>query len=428
MAGGFFRPETEVGKTAPTKEGNEAIMSGNSRSRLLAIARSAETRQTLLAFLADHTDLDSEAHEGDLASLNGAMTAKVEQADILLLDLDPASATELGQLRRLIEGRNGRGAVIATAEGMTLDAARGLFRLGVDDCLDQPLSREKLADALAGARNRLHRRDTVGGGSGAVIAVTRAKGGMGATTLAAHLAIALAEPKSRKEKPKRVAALDLDLQFGDLALHLDLPQTSGMVEVLQDPSRLDSALLAGSMVQHGSGLSILPSPAEPVPLDALSSETAGQLIDLARADFDYVVVDLPLALAGWQETVLGRADQLFMVTQMNVPAIRQSRRLIEILKDEGLYNLPLDVVLNRYVWRLAERGQLRQSEKALDHPFDHYLPNDHKHALEAINRGVSLFEVRKRAPVCRAIREIARQCETQIEARRMGGDTQAMAA
>jgi pilus assembly protein CpaE len=419
MAGGFFRPEP--------KEGNEAVMSGKHRIRLLAMARSGEIKHSMLAFLADHPDLEVETHESDLGSVNGNMAARLDQADILLLDVDPAAPTEIAQLRRLIESRKGRGAVIATSADMTLDVARNLFRLGVDDCLDQPLVREKLADALANARRRLHRREDRGS-HGAVIAVTRAKGGMGATTLAAHLAIALAEPKSRKEKPKRVVAIDLDLQFGDLALHLDLPQTSGMVEVMQDPSRLDSALLAGSLAQHGSGLSILPSPADPVPLDALKSETAGQLIDLARRDFDYVVVDLPLALASWQDTVLGRADKLFLVTQMNVPAIRQTRRLIEILKDEGLFNLPLGVVLNRYVWRLSERAQLRQSEKALDHAFDHYLPNDHKNSLEAINRGLSLFEVRKRAPLCRAIRELAAACETELKAKRRGDDVQDLAA
>ena len=419
MGGGFFGPKP--------KEGNEAVMSGKHRTRLLAMARSGEIKHSMLAFLADHADLAVETHENDLGRVDGAMIARLDQADILLLDVDPATPAEIAQLRRLIESRKGRGAVIATAADMTLDAARDLFRLGVDDCLEQPLMREKLSDALASARHRLHHRGDREG-HGAVIAVTRAKGGMGATTLAAHLAIALGEPKSRKDKPKRVVALDLDLQFGDLALNLDLPQTSGMVEVMQDPSRLDSTLLSGSLVQHGSGLAILPSPADPVPLDALTSETAGQLIDLARRDFDYVVVDLPLALAAWQDTILGRADKLFMVTQMNVPAIRQTRRLIEILQDEGHVNLPLGVVLNRYVWRLSERAQLRQSEKALDHPFDHYLPNDHKNSLEAINRGLSLFEVRKRAPLGRAIRELALATAIELDAKRADAVVKDMAA
>jgi Flp pilus assembly CpaE family ATPase len=65
------------------------------------------------------------------------------------------------------------------------------------------------------------------------------------------------------------------------------------------------------------------------------------------------------------------------------------------------------VVLNRCVWRLTERGRLKQSIRALDQPIDHYVPEDAGLALEAVNRGTPLFELRRRAKLCRSLRQVA---------------------
>ena len=113
----------------------------------------------------------------------------------------------------------------------------------------------------------------------------------------------------------------------------------------------------------------------------------------------------------------GHDRQALLVTQLNVPAIRQTKRLIDILKDEGLYSLPVSIVLNRYVKRFNEHARIRQCNKALDHTIDHYLPEDERTALEAINRGVPLTHVRRRARLCRAIREIAIDCGRELAAR-----------
>jgi Flp pilus assembly CpaE family ATPase len=237
--------------------------------------------------------------------------------------------------------------------------------------------------------------------------VTRAKGGMGASTLAAHLALALCEKPNRRDPERQVALLDLDLQFGDLALMLDLEPNGEMVEIIRDPTRLDGALLRASMLRHKSGLCVLPGPGEFVPLDALPVAAATKLIELAREEFDSVVLDLPLAVPRWLEAVLQHTDQLYVVSQLNVAAIRQTRRLLDFIRDEGHYDVPVSVVLNRYVWRLTERSRLKQAIRALGQAIDHYVPDDAALALEAVNRGTSLFELKRRAKLCRSLRQIA---------------------
>ena len=372
---------------------------------VLAIARSAEFGDSINAMLAAIGDLRVDTRVGDLQSVNGEAVAAFARADVLLVDIDANDERQLRHLGRLVEQRRGT-AILATAQDLSAQGVRGLIRQGVDDFIPQPFELSDMRDAIATARAKLQ-RERADRRSGQVISVTRAKGGMGASTLAAHLALALCEQRPRKEPEKQVALLDLDLQFGDLGLMLDLEPNGEMVEIIRDPTRLDGALLRASMTRHKGGLFVLPAPGEFVPLDALTVAAAVKLIDLAREEFDVVVVDLPLAIPQWLEAVLQRTDQLFVVGQLNVAAIRQTRRLLDFIKEEGHYDLPVAVVLNRYVWRFAERGRLKQAIRALGQPIDHYVPEDAALALEAVNRGTPLFELRRRAKLCRSLRQVA---------------------
>ncbi|HEX6114871.1 MAG TPA: AAA family ATPase [Geminicoccaceae bacterium] len=373
---------------------------------ILAMTRSPEFRDRIGPMLAAMDDVRAETRIGDLHGVNGELVAALERVDVLLVDIDANDERELRHLGEIIEQRRGRTAILATAQDLSAQGVRGLIRQGVDDFIPQPFELPDMQDALATARAKLQKA-RAGRQSGQVISVTRAKGGMGASTLAAHLALALCEKRHRRDPEKRVALFDLDLQFGDLSLMLDLKPSGEMVEIIRDPARLDGALLRASMTQHKSGLFVLPAPGEFVPLDALPAAAAVKLIELARAEFDFVVLDLPLAIPRWLEAVLQQTDQLFLVSQLNVAAIRQTRRLLDFLKEEGHEELPVSVVLNRYVWRFTERGRLKQAIRALGQPIDHFVPDDAALALEAINRGTPLFELRQRAKLCRSLRQVA---------------------
>ena len=381
-------------------------MSRASALTVLAIARSGEFGDSINAMLAAIDDVHVDTCVGDLQSVNGAAVAALERADVLLVDIDPSDHEELRQLGRLVEQRRNGTAILATAQDLSAQGVRGLIRQGVDDFIPQPFELADMREAIATARAKL-RRARANRKSGQVISVTRAKGGMGASTLAAHMALALCEKPHRRDPEKQVALLDFDLQFGDLALMLDLESTGEMVEIIRDPARLDGALLRASMMRHKSGLCVLPAPGEFVPLDALPVAAVVRLIELAREEFDLVVCDLPLAVPQWLEAVLQHTDQLYVVSQLNVAAIRQTRRLLDFIKEEGHYDLPVSVVLNRYAWRFAERARLKQAIRALGQPIDHYVPEDAALALEAVNRGTPLFELRRRAKLCRSLREVA---------------------
>jgi pilus assembly protein CpaE len=394
---------------------------------VLAMTRSAELGERVTPMLAAMDGVRAKTRIGDLHSINGELVAALERVDVLLVDIDANDERELRHLGEIIEQRRGRTAIVATARDLSAQGVRSLIRQGVDDFVPQPFELPDMRDAIATARAKLQQA-RAGRPSGQVITVTRAKGGMGASTLAAHLALALCEKRHRRDPEKQVALLDLDLQFGDLSLMLDLKPSSEMVEIIRDPARLDGALLRASMTQHKSGLFVLPAPSEFVPLDALPAPAVTRLIELARAEFDFVVVDLPLAAPRWLEAVLQQTDQLLLVSQLNVAAIRQTRRLLEFLKEDGHYELPVSVVLNRYVWRWSERSRLKQAIRALGQPIDHFVPDDARLALEAINRGTPLFELRRRAKLCRALRQVAAASLGSMQQRAQTGAPSAHAA
>jgi Flp pilus assembly CpaE family ATPase len=405
----------------------ERNMTRGSALTILATSQSADFGNRISSMLATIENLNVDTRIGDLPSITGETLDVLEHTDVLLVDIDPENERELRQLGRIIEQRRGRTAILATARDLSAQGVRALIRQGVDDFIPQPFEHADLLDAIARARAKL-RQARRGGKLGKVIAVSRAKGGMGASTLAAHIALALSEKRHRQEPDKEVALLDLDLQFGDLSLMLDLEPSNEMVEMIRNPARLDGALLRASMTRHASGLSVLQAPGEVVPLDALPNATAGKLIELAREEFEYVVIDLPLVVPRWLEAVLQHADQLVAVTQLNVAAIRQTRRWLDFLKEEALYDLPVSVVLNRYVWRLGERARLKQAIRALDHPIDHYVPDDTALALEAINRGTPLFEIRRRAKLCRSLRQVTAACVTMMQQREQAANAAAQTA
>ncbi len=383
---------------------------------MLALTRSNEVKNALSGLLMERNDISLETEVGSLKSIGPEFSERLGRASMLLVDLDIENPDELLPLRQIVAERRGHLSVIATAREITAQGVRELVRQGIDDFVPQPLEQQSLLDAIDVAKRKIRQCRGGGPSGGQVITVGRAKGGMGATTLAVNLALSLIEPIG-KEDPKRVCLLDLDVQFGDAALYLDLAPRSDLVDIVQKPTRLDTALLLGAMTEHESGLEVLQAPIEPMPLDALRTETVGRMIDLAQQEFDYVVIDLPLALAAWYEMVLDMTDKLYLVTQLNVPAIRQTRRLMDILKEEGLYNLPVSIVLNRYVRRFNDHARIRQCSRALDCTFDHFLVNDERTAMEAVDRGVALADVHRRSRICRTIRNMALDCRRELAAR-----------
>ena len=188
--------------------------------------------------------------------------------------------------------------VILIAEDLTPASLHQLLREGGDEFVPYPLPEGELSEAIQRVqqvrveepvapemRNRL---SATGDRSGVVIPVHGMAGGTGATTLAVNLAWELAN--CDPEVAPRVCLIDLDLQFGTVATYLDLPRREAVLELLTDTEAMDSEAFMQALLSYEQKLHVLTSPTDMIPLDLLGPADIERLIEMARTNFDYVVI------------------------------------------------------------------------------------------------------------------------------------------
>jgi pilus assembly protein CpaE len=156
----------------------------------------------------------------------------------------------------------------------------------------------------------------------------------------------------------------------------------------------------------------------PVPLDALSADVLGQILSTAKQEFDYVFVDLPRALMSWTEAALAASDLVALVVQLNVSSVRQARRLLDTLQEEGHYAMPISIICNRYVRRWGDSVDVKGAEKALGRKIDYFVANDYGVVMSALNQGIPVSEVKRRCSFVKDVHALAKGAVQQMAAAR----------
>ncbi|MBV8504892.1 MAG: AAA family ATPase, partial [Alphaproteobacteria bacterium] len=167
------------------------------------------------------------------------------------------------------------------------------------------------------------------------------RGGVGATTLAIHLALHLANQQSR-----RVVLLDLDLHTGSCALALNLKPTPGLREALANPLRIDSVFLDRTMAIHGERLFVL-SAEEPLRVDTeFTAEAVDKLVGVLRTQFHYIVADVPRTPTSPYWEALDTADLRIIVADQTLRSVCDTVRLREAFNASGAEHSNM-LVVNR---------------------------------------------------------------------------------
>jgi pilus assembly protein CpaE len=235
-----------------------------------------------------------------------------------------------------------------------------------------------------------------------------AKGGSGATLLAANVAHVMA-----KKLRQSTALVDMDIQFGTLGLNLDIHPKMGIVEVLEYTDQLDAVALKAYMVNHESGVHVLATTLNNVALPReIDIGRLNRLLTTLQSTFDHTVVDLPRQIDLPTTTVLERADHVVITTQQGLSHLRDTKRLYGILHDEvGIDRERLLVVVNRYDAKAAIT--LDDIRKMLqDIPIE-LVPNDYKRVSENINLGIPLYSQSRSAPISKAVVQLAGRLSNQ---------------
>ncbi|MFN3515217.1 MAG: CpaE family protein [Phenylobacterium sp.] len=338
----------------------------------------------------------------------------VTRADAFILALDAAAPGAADRLVAVLQEPNPPRRVIVFLSSPDVAVSRRLLRAGAADVLAAPLSETALAvslERLLATLAAVPQRPPEAG-AGAVVAVMKAGGGVGASALTAQLAALTAA-----EGASRVCVVDLDVQFGAQALYLDVDSTVTLTDVLAATGDPAESGLARLMAASADGVRVLGAPRELMPLEAVRPQTIEALLRALRRDFDLVLIDMPGAWTSWTREALAQAGQILLVTELSVAHAHLVRRQLQELADQGLSHIPLRLICNRCVAEAAAGVGFRAVEAAIGRGFDVKIAEDRKLMGSAVNQGLSVRALRRGSQLERSLRELATLIAPQAAAR-----------
>lgn len=299
--------------------------------------RLAAGRMPLMAFVDAETERmlqETSMMVGRSAIMRGGIAKAIEYLSeqrsphLLIVDISGIDLP-LSQIHALSEVCEPGTNVVALGDHNDVGLYRDLVDAGVSNYIVKPLTRELLAKAVAPKPNP----GDIGRSAlklGKMVSFIGARGGVGATTMAANLAWHLANKQSR-----RVALVDLDLQHGDCALTLNINVTPGLRDALANPMRLDHLLLDRIMTQHGERLFVLGSE-EPLHENMQFTVPAiDALFSVLRSQFHYVIVDVPRISTPAYRRALEIADRRIIVVDQTMRAMRDATRLAKLFGEDA---------------------------------------------------------------------------------------------
>ena len=307
----------------------------------------------------------------------------LRQADVLVVEVMLDRPGQLETFVRILAEQPRP--VIAATRALDAAATRALMRAGAVDVVALPLDPADLDEALMSARKVIAiRPDT--SAKGRVVSFVRAVGGAGATALACQTGCLWAANQS-------TCLIDFDVQFGAVALYLDMHPPLGLLDLIEAQGRLDHTLFSTIAARHASGLQIIAAPHDIAPLEALTPAFVAQVLTLAAATFEVVLVDLPAAWTPWSLAALAHSDAVVLVTNLSVPGLRQARRQLDLIEANAVA-APLRIVLNRVPKKLFRTIDLADSERVLHRKVDFTVADDAATMNSAVDQGRTIAQVR----------------------------------
>lgn len=287
--------------------------------------------------------------------------------------------------------------VVGPADDMEL--MRAIMRVGARDYFSLPVGSSDLIPALDRIGKEEHERR--GGLSAEVTTCINAKGGSGASFLAANFAHVLVKAHER-----RTVLMDFELQFGSLPTYFNLRSRNGLIRALELVDTLDVTALLGYLQLHPSGLALLAAASEGMVLpEDVHEDRIAKLFAILDEAYEQLVVDLPRRIDRATAAILDRSDIIMLVTQQTVAHLHDAKRLASLITEQlGISPDRVVVVVNRF----SKHGEVTLSDvqESLPGLRLETLPNDYRNVSKSINLGVPLFEMEPRAPLSRRILEL----------------------
>lgn len=387
-----------VAKEAATQE----------RLQLRAFVADDETRAVVEQVVGDLMIPAAAIHRGTVKDAI-QLLGRQRSPRVLLVDIS-ASELPLSDINELAEVCEPGVSVVAVGDRNDVGLFRELIHHGISDYLVKPLTPSLVQRSLLAAveGGGAHSRQT--GRLGRIVGVLGCRGGVGATMIATSLAWAIASRRHR-----RVALFDLDVQFGSVALSMDLDPVHGLRDALENPGRIDSLYLDRTLVRHSDTLFVLSAEEGLDDLVRADRDAVGLLLHELQSKFHFVFVDLPRQLNPAVQQVLSSATNLFLVSDLSLAGMRDAMRVNQLLQATNA-SCAVTVIVNRVGEHRAGEIPKAEFERGVGRPIDVLLPFDARRVLSSVNSGRPVAS--GDGPVADALRRVADElCGTKAPAR-----------
>ncbi len=308
--------------------------------------------------------------------------------------------------------------IILTADRGVEEKVRAL-RAGADDYLIKPFHPAELLARIKSLLSRFAPREALVGRPplGRIVTFYGAKGGVGTTTIAINLAIAL------QTLGRKVALVDANLQFGDHRVFLDLGlDRKSIVDIVTAPS-IDADLIKRVLVRHDTGVDLLLAPPSPETAELVTQDHVPTILEQLRSLYDYIIVDIDKRLDEVNLRILDASDTVYVVMTADLSCLKNVRLVLETIVHLGYPTEKVRLLLNR---SNAYTGiSVKNAEGALKRTIEVQIVNEYRGAISALNTGEPFMEDKPDSVLGRSVLEFARQLERSA---RPGDATQPAAA
>jgi pilus assembly protein CpaE len=394
--------------------------------RLLIVDDIQSTRENLRKLLSFEEDIQVVGTAGD--GKEGVEEAQRLHPDIVLTDVNMPVMDGIQLTEQLTQDLPSSPVIIMSVQGER-DYLRRAMQAGAREFLIKPFSHDELVAAIRRVYAVEQKKGTFltraseaapasgsgRSGPGEVFVVFSAKGGVGKSIIAANLAVALA-----RETDARVALVDLDLQFGDIGVMLNLNHSRSITDIVDAQDHLDAEVLDDVLATGPAGIRVLLAPIKPELADLVTPEHVRTVFTEIRKLCDFVVVDASSHLGESILQVMEIASRILVVTGLTIPSVKNARLTLGVLESLNIDPERVLLVVNR-IDSYSDFNK-EATEQYLRVPVTVQIPHDPRAVADAWNQGKPFVETQPEAEISRAIRELAYRLVPQEQTALVGGD------
>ena len=355
------------------------------RIRVLIVDDVATTRENIIKLMQFHPEIEAvgQAANGEEALVQ----TRLLHPDVVLMDVNMPGMDGISAAERLSLESPQSTVIIMSVQGEQ-EYLRRAMMAGAKNYLTKPFTGDELIQAIRQSVERDRKvRDAVRAvteekKTGKVITVFSGKGGVGKTTVAVNLALALAKRASVK-----VAIVDADIQFGDVSLLLNMMPRSSLADLASDSEQMDEKTLLAYLTPcpHSQAVQVLAAPLRPEQAEMVTGKVVGKSLHLLRHLFDYIIVDTADVFSEVTIASLDLSDLVVLLAAPDLPSVKNTKMALEILQSLGYPDEKIRLVVNS---PHSEGGIIaREIEEALKREVVVALPADGKTVVNSINKG-----------------------------------------